>query len=675
MNLTPTVSKIKIIQRFAIVFLLASTITAPWDLRAQSASDPAIPAAATEPRSDSDFRIETIHVAGGAELITIFADRGDVKAEEMPLVSILRDTLGDELRENDRLRYVWMLTYTQPSFWQKATAFVPFLYTRTTNKNKIGGGPPPPIADMRGAHGAIWNILLWTAFKNLMQDELGLGAKLTASQYRRNSADYKRAAVARALAVLSLYQTVRGEQLLSDVELKDVQARLWLMDKPLGWHLQSENLDRFYEKQLTTTRDIRGHNWELLRQYTEAQGLYFEPMEMPDGSARHAIVWTAADDLTSNQGRTFDGRFLNIKNPWNDSKLLNWKGYSQVRWFDEENRVVASDTPNARPRTMIPLAIYGLDHPKIPILLVDFRDNGNPKRREMSKRILGDITGSALALSEFSSFPIFMGRFVYDFVTDRRGMDINQSSRLRSYAQLKLLLSLDASLDMDFRNEVTHRLESVSLNPLENATDVEAMLARIQYKNLIDYARRPDGLPAQLDRERREEMVRLAHSGKERIAFDAAHFLTLGRYTHREKATPELVAQMDLSRQLDFHERVLREIAFRSADPEVDSDLAALHRSLQFISESGSAAKEKTTLALAKIFAISGDEDIRRLCLAGLYRVDHSSAKKELLAIYKDPAVDSQWRNLCAQYLKRALVEGKRIAAGDAATIAGIAGN
>ena len=95
---------------------------------------------------------------------------------------------------------------------------------------------------------------------------------------------------------------------------------------------------------------------------------------------------------------------------------------------------------------MIPLALYGLDSPKIPFLLVDFRDTLNPKRREMSRRVLEDITKNILALSEFGDLSYMLGHRAFDFVTGRRGMDINQPSRLLSYSQLKLLLSLNNSL-------------------------------------------------------------------------------------------------------------------------------------------------------------------------------------------------------------------------------------
>ena len=241
--------------------------------------------------------------------------------------------------------------------------------------------------------------------------------------------------------------------------------------------------------------------------------------------------------------------------------------------------------------------------------------------------------------------------------------------------QLKTLLSLDDSLDNDFRNDIANRLEKVSLNPLENDLDAEARIARQQYENLLAYAKRPDGLPAQLDRERRGEMVKLAHGSKERLLFNLAHYLTLGGYTHREKATPELVAAMDIRRQLHFHERYLREIAYTSAKPEVDSDVVAIKRSLMFISQNGSGAEEKTTRALAKIFSITDDDDMRSLCVTSLYRINNSAAKKQLLAIYIDSNLSERWRNMSAHYLKQALSEGQVMTVRDAAAVAGISTN
>ena len=80
--------------------------------------------------------------------------------------------------------------------------------------------------------------------------------------------------------------------------MHDIQARLMLTEKTLGGIVDDIYLQRVYEKKTTEARDIRGHNWELLRQTAEAESLYFEPLELPDGSATHAMVWVTREDLT-----------------------------------------------------------------------------------------------------------------------------------------------------------------------------------------------------------------------------------------------------------------------------------------------------------------------------------------------------------------------------------------
>ena len=134
------------------------------------------------------------------------------------------------------------------------------------------------------------------------------------------------------------------------------------------------NLQNYYQKELKQTRDDRGHNWELLRQRAEAESLYFEPLQLPDGTTTHAILWIAKPDLLTKKASRFNDRFLNISDPWSDKRLLNWQGYTETRYFDFESRPVSAGTPGAQALEMIPLALYGLDNPKIPMLLVDFRD-------------------------------------------------------------------------------------------------------------------------------------------------------------------------------------------------------------------------------------------------------------------------------------------------------------
>src|SRR5215471_6762065 len=262
---------------------------------------------------------------------------------------------------------------------------------------------------------------------------------------------------------------------------------------------------------------------------------------------------------------------------------------------------------------MIPLALYGLNHPKIPALLIDFRHSLNPKKREMSRRALNDVAKNVLSISSFGNLPYFLGRKVYDFVTGRRGMDLNQPSRLQSYSELKLLLSFNSAIDPKLREAIERRIQNVSLNPLNNDDEAEVELARQQYQALVDYAERSDGLAAKIERDRRAEMVPLEHGKSARVFFDVANVLTLGRYVHREKATPELEARMEISRRLVYHTQLLSDVVKSSATTDIAWDMAKVTRSLQFIATEGTNAPAGAPKAAAAIFERTADSETRRL--------------------------------------------------------------
>ncbi len=662
----------------SFILLFAFSPVNLLQVRAQSAL--AVPQAEGVQADSSGFRLERLNVAGGAELLTIFGRLAPTalegaEAAEVPLVSVLRDTMGDDNPENDRLRYLWMLTYSSPSFSQRAAAFVPFLYNRAGNKERARGQTPPPIIDLAATGKETWKKVFWAALQNILLDSYGLPLKLATRNYRRNLGDYRKTHIASALAILSLYEAETGSTpAFTATEMHDIQARLMLTDQLLGGIMDDVNLHRVYEKQTTLTRDFRGHNWELLRQRAEAESLYFEPLELPDGSATHALLWVARPDLAARRDVAFNSRFLNIANPWRDDRLRYWQGYTQTRYFDADHRAVEPDTPGARPVQMIPLALYGLDYPKIPILLVDFRDGMNPKRREMSRRVLEDVARNVLSLSRFGDIPYFLGRTVYDYVTGRRGMDINQQSRMRTYSQLKLLLSLNASLDASLRDEINKRLERVSLNPLENDLAAETRLARDQYAALVAYARKPQGLSARLDRDRRAEMVALKHNRAEQVLFRLGNLLSFGLYTHREKGTPALEQRLALKRSMAYHERFLREVARSTAQVEVVWNIEEVRRSLRFISEHGDEASGKAASAAARIFARTQDEETLSLSLNCLYRINNETAKAELLGIYRDARLDARWRAMSAEYLRLAVKQEQRIAPADAKVILSVIG-
>jgi hypothetical protein len=605
------------------------------------------------------LRLERVEVPGGAELITVKAKLAGLDSTQestesdnwVPLVSILRDTLGDKNPENNRLRYVWPLTYTRPTTKQRLAAAIPFFYTRVGNKEKLTKTPPPAL-DLASPESDVWDKIFWTALQNILLDPYGTPIKASTSSYRRNSSDYRRSHIIRALSVLALYQAVKGESAFTPVEMATIQARLMLDDKTFGGLVDDSNLQSYYVKQTTQARDERGHNWELLRQKAEAESLYFEPLTMPDGSATHALLWVSNRDLLNKQGSRYSGRFLNIANPWTDKRLLNWKGYVETRYFDAENHPVDSQTPGAEAVEMIPLGLYGLDNPKIPMLLVDFRDSYNPKTREMSRRVLNDVTRNMLSLSKFGNLPFFLGRTVYDFVTGRRGMDINQPSRLHTYSQLKLLLALNTSMEPELRSELGGRLEKISLNPFENDLNAEAKIATEQYDALLAYAKDPNGLAARLERDRRAEMLPLEHGDKAQLAFRMLNVLSFGRYVHREELTDDMEDRLDIARRLQYHTSFLQQIAKSTAEIDITWNLDDVRRSLRFISEHGAEAGSTTAAVTAKIFARTKDDETRRACLDSLSRIHSPKAKNELLRISQNNDVDKALRDLAGEYVR-----------------------
>jgi hypothetical protein len=647
------------------------------------------------------FRIERISLIGGAELLTLFGRMDGMRSQngfapEVPLLSVLRDTLTDNNQENDRLSYVWMLTYTRPNLMKRFASAIPFLYQHVGSQRTASSNPPKPILDIANSDRQTWNHLFWFGLQNAFLDTYGIPLKASSRTYRQNAADYRKAHVLQALSVLDSFKNIRRRtrtesELLaltrggketespsnaSDTttpmlpelspaftpgEMLELRARLILSTSTFGSLFGPDKFHGTVAKRSTNAVDTMGHNWEMLRQRAEAEGLYFEPLSMPDGQATHAILWISKADVAAQPSRSFSKRFLNIANPWNDERLRNWNGYTRTRYFDQENRPAANDVPGARPVEMIPLAVYGLDHPKIPALLIDFRDGLNPKGREMTRRAFSDVTRNVLSLSNFGNLPYFLGHKAYDFFTGRRGMDINQPSRVSSYSELKLLLSFNGSIEPKLRDQIERRLENVSLNPLNNDNQAEIQIARQQYDALMEYARRPDGLPAKIERDRRAEMVPLVHGSMARFFYTLGNVMTFGRYVHREESTAELFARMEMARRLKYHSDFLSEVARSSPQTEVAWDMETVKRSLEFLGKNGTTSNNSAARAAGLIFNRSTDPEARRLCLEALSKINNKTAREELLKIYAGEPVDSTWHAEAAGRLRKAVADDSRI--------------
>ncbi len=653
----------------------AKAATTAADSAANSANQPTTdsPEVSAPKTARPQFRVERLPIASGGELLTIFGRLDGMKdsngaAPEVPLISVVRDNLNDNDPENDRLRYVWMLTYARPNLTKQLASAIPFFYQHVGNQREASSKPPKPIIDLANPKRQTWNRFFWTGVQNVFLDSYGVAVKASTRTYRQNAADYRSGHVMQALSILDTFERMRtinendslalGERMAASSlthavtdtnpsplsvmtpaftasEMLELRARLILSRKMFGGLASPSVFSETVTGRVAAEIDNSGHNWELLRQRVEAEGLYFEPVAMPDGQPTHALVWIAKSDLATHANREFSKRFLNIASPWSDERLRNWNGYSRTIYVDDENRPVRSDEPGARKLEMIPLALYGLNHPRIPALLIDFRHSLNPKKREMSRRAINDAAKNVLSISSLGNLPYFVGRKVYDFITGQRGMDINQPTRLQSYSELKLLLTFNSSIDPKLRNEIERRIQNVSLNPLNNDDEAEVALAQQQYESLIDYAERPEGLSAKIERDRRAEMLPFAHGRSARIFFDVANVLSFGRYVHRERATPELEQQLEKSRRVAYHTNFLAEVAKSSATTDVAWDLAKITRSMEFFATEGDEAPKTAARAAAAIFKKTSDVQTRRLCVEALAKINSRTARAELLKIYE----------------------------------------
>ena len=572
-----------------------------------------------------EYRSESQPVAGGAELVTLFARLNAAAPSgpqdlDVPLLAVLRDSLGDDDPDNDRLRSVWILTSTRPTPWQRAASALSFGYFRAGSKRHAGRVPSPAI-DLAAPSKSVYSNLFGDSLQALELDPLGMAVRSTTRTYRTNSDDYAKLQVFQALSNLdnlgldSLALESGAQSALTDSQLREIYSRLSLSTRTFGGLVREQYLSRYYDKETSQLQQTRGHNWELLRQRAELNGLYFEPLATASGSPSEALLWIARSDLDSGATWHFDGQFLGIANPWTDARLMHWTGYSQLRYFDSDNRPVPKDTPGAHPVDMIPLALYSLNYPRVPLLLADFRHSLSPKRREMvNQGATGLITG-VLGITRFGNPTFFAADFLWTFVRGRHGAAVDRTARLQAYSGARQFLAMDSSLDPALKIELQRRLDHLALNPRENATASEATLAREQYAALLQYEDSTQGA-AKLERDRRKELESYTRSPAFRV------FAPLGRiFTRGPRPDPEsdlgLRAQLDAYRRTAAHVRFLEQLLAASPRPDIVWDSDAIRKSVEALSADANARPEAQRL-IAQVYARTGDSDLRSVCWRAL---------------------------------------------------------
>lgn len=475
-------------------------------------------------------RVETIETAGGG-LITLFHQ--SASGTDVPVLSVFKDTLGDEDPQNDRLRYVWVLSHKNAAPWRHALAAIPFLYIRTLSKPPAEGSVPRAMLDLTKPTDSTVRGLARTFGQIQFLDPLGMAVRSASRSYQNNYREGRAMSLIQAASALE-NPSING---IPRSDLQAIRSRLLLSTKLLGGLVSDRNLPLVYEKEVTRREEMRGQNWEMIRQESENNGLYFQPLHLAGGPPSHGLVWVSRQDLLHHYYRPYSGRFLKIPNPWRDRKLRKWKGYTETRVID------------GQPNEMIPLAIYGLDHPKVPHLMIAMRNQNGPRHNEMMRRALTDAATGLLGFSRFATWEGMAGMYVWDFLSGRRGSANNRAWRTRSYAEFKQRLALDDTLNPALRKELTRQLDRLAVNPLDNAAKVELETARVQYRALVAWALAPGGLARRIEKDRKEELALARRSSGRRLLTQTARWATFGLYRPQATLTGGALAELDYFRQ------------------------------------------------------------------------------------------------------------------------------
>ena len=502
-------------------------------------------------RQQSPLRVERLPLASGVELITFFEGLPD--GQEFPLVTVLKDTLNDSDPSNDRIRQVWVFTYSHPSVWQRIAGGIPFLYHRAGLDQEPGTKPPRPVMDLGEPSRGMWAGLAMTGVQSEVLNPIGAAARLTTHSFFGNYGEYRNTHIWEAADVLTPRLSTALNSDLTEAEIAALEERLELTGRPLGGLVADEYLEKDHEKQRTKQTEARGHNWELLRQRAEDAGLYLQPLDPeplnPNAPfSSRAILWVAQPDLEDGAGRTFDGQFLNISNPFSDERLRHWTGYSETWNLDRRGVLSSADAADARPVRMIPLAMYGLDHPRTPLLLVDFRGSGHPPRREIGLKIAEDVSSGVFFLTGVGNLGYLAAKSSLMFIHTRHGGATDRSARRRAFVFERHAIGVDSNLDPALRKELLARIEKVDVNPIERSWDQEIRDGRKQYEALIAYAQKT-GLEREIARSRGDEMRAIAHGNGARVMLDMASIGTLGLYRHHDTADDSSIAKLDQQRR------------------------------------------------------------------------------------------------------------------------------
>ena len=566
-------------------------------------------------RQPSTYYWNSESVDGTAQLLTLFCnscgfshDRG----RDVPLVAVLRDTLGDDDADNDRVTYIWLLTYSRPRLGQRVLSAIPFFYWRVgSGSGSVTRHDTVPLMDLSApqhpmmAH-AEREVIQWTAF-----DPLGGPVRASTHAYRSNAGDDERVRLDEAVNFLRHAPVSSDATALTQTQVDTVIARLQLRNTLLGGLVDEARAKRIGVQSEIDRERIRTRNWELLRQWADKTGLVFEPLNLAGTDDHYVILWFPQKRSTAPQRASLRSTWalMGIQDPWSDERVKQWSGPVYERDFD-----------GSGPKRVIPLAVYSLDYPKLPLALVDFRGEVNERRREVTQRSISELTSGVLGLSHFTNWYFYIGSDFYDFVSGRHGKAVDEASRLDCFSDFRLELELDERIDPALKGDMERRIRWLGVNPVGSAPERGMQDAFARYKLLQTQAEN-GSLLGRIEKERRFELSSFGESEKASAAKSMLHVVTFGLY--RQQAAREDISVVDRDRRITHQLTFLDSLTQSDTPPEIAYDRQRIESSVRELSNlilatSSRNVRSRAEEMLGRLSSRSHDAELQADCTAAL---------------------------------------------------------
>jgi hypothetical protein len=572
----------------------------------------------------SPYYWKTTNVGDSARLLTLFCRTEGVfkdTEEGVPVVSVLRDTLGDQDGENDRVTYVWLLTYAHPPMGQRVLSAIPFFYWRISKGSKsLSKHDDLPFMDLSAPENPMMarveqDLLQWTAF-----DPMTAPVRASTHAYGNNRQEDERLHIEEAISYLRQAPVSNDSTALTQVQLDTVIGKLKLREILLGGLGTDNQAARVGMQSDFEQERIRSRNRELLRQWAEKTGLIFESLNLNENQSHYAILWFPQSESAAPENLSLQSiwKLLSIRSPWTDGRLRNWKDPVYERTFDTNGSI-----------RVIPLAVYSLDYPKQPLILMDFRHKLSRRRREVAQRSANELITGVLGISHFADWYFYVAFDLHRFIVGRRGAALDQGSRLDCYSDFRMHLALDRSLDPALKQDMEQRSRWLAVNPLEAAPEREIQNAIARYNLLVPQAGENRDLVARVDQQHRFELSSFGESERTKLTKSMLHVATLSVY--KQQAKSDDIFMLDHERRLTHQLSFLDPLVRADMPPEVSYDSQRIKASVRELSSlmstiSSSAVRSHVEATLERLKNLSKDEELQTECTSALALMKQTDA-------------------------------------------------